>query len=87
MSQLFRDIAAGKARLAVAGGSRYLRRSAPGGGKINERTTEDLVELITLGGEEYLLYKSLAIDVALLLRGTTAEPERQRHHGARGADR
>ena len=45
-----------------------------GGGKINERTTEERVELITLGGEEYLFYKSLQLDVAFL-RGTTADPE------------
>ena len=45
-----------------------------GGGKINERTTEDRVELITLDGEEYLFYKSLQLDVAFL-RGTTANPE------------
>jgi propionate CoA-transferase len=25
-----------------------------GGGKINERTTEDFVELMTIGGQEYL---------------------------------
>ena len=45
-----------------------------GGGKINERTTEDRVELITLDGEEYLFYKALQLDVAFL-RGTTADPE------------
>ena len=45
-----------------------------GGGKINERTTEDRVELITLHGEEYLFYKALQLDVAFL-RGTTADPE------------
>ena len=34
---------------------------------------EDRVELITLGGEEYLFYKALPLDVAFL-RGTTAIP-------------
>jgi hypothetical protein len=37
-----------------------------GGGKINSRTTEDLVQLFTLDGEEYLLYRSFRLDVALL---------------------
>jgi propionate CoA-transferase len=45
-----------------------------GGGKINDRTTEDRVELITVNGEDYLFYKSLQLDVAFL-RGTTADPE------------
>ena len=45
-----------------------------GGGKINERTTEDYVELITRGGTEYLYYKALRLDVAFL-RGTTADRE------------
>jgi acyl CoA:acetate/3-ketoacid CoA transferase alpha subunit len=35
-----------------------------GGGKINERTTEDRAELITLDGAEYLFYKALSLDVA-----------------------
>jgi propionate CoA-transferase len=45
-----------------------------GGGKINEATTEELVELIEFDGREYLAYKTLPVDVALL-RGTTADSD------------
>jgi len=43
-----------------------------GGGKINARTTEDLVEVIKIGNEEKLFYKSFPIDIAFL-RGTYAD--------------
>jgi propionate CoA-transferase len=43
------------------------------GGKLNGPSQADAVEVVSLGGEEYLWYKAPAkIDVALL-RGTTAD--------------
>lgn len=42
------------------------------GGKLNDITQEDLIEVIQMDGEEYLWYKPLSVDVALL-RGTTAD--------------
>ncbi|MFH7228861.1 hypothetical protein ACHWFR_26925, partial [Klebsiella pneumoniae] len=44
-----------------------------GGGKSNECTTEDLVELIEIDGETKLRYRPFKVDYAIL-RGTYADP-------------
>jgi len=44
------------------------------GGKINQITKEDVVELLPLNGKDYLFYKSRPIDVALI-RGTSVDSE------------
>mgnify|MGYP000249563345 CR=1 FL=1 len=41
---------------------------------MNERTKEDLVELINMDGEEWLRYKSFPLDIALI-RGTYADED------------
>ena len=71
--QLFREIAAKRPGLITKIGLHTFVDPRISGGKISERTKDDLVELTTIDGEEYLRYKPLHIDYAFL-RGTTADP-------------
>ena len=74
ITHLYRDIGAGKPGTLSRVGLGTFVDPRLEGGKMNRVTTDDIVELMMVGGKEYLFYKALPINVAFI-RGTTADPD------------
>ena len=72
LAQLMRETAAGRPGLLTRVGLGTFCDPRNGGGKLNNATTAELVQLVEVAGEELLFYPSPRFDV-VLLRGTTAD--------------
>jgi propionate CoA-transferase len=74
VAQLFRAIAGKKPGVLSQIGLHTFVDPRYEGGKLNARTTEDLVELLMLRGRECLFYPAFPLHCAIL-RGTSADPD------------
>lgn len=74
LSHLVRAIAGGKPGVITTTGLHTFADPRVEGGRINQRTREQLVEVIELNGQEYLFYKSFPVNVSII-RGTTLDSE------------
>jgi propionate CoA-transferase len=74
VSHLYRETAAGRPGLITRVGLGTFVDPRIEGGRMNAVSTENVVRLIELDGDEFLLYPCRPLDVAFL-RGTTADEE------------
>ncbi len=70
--QLLREVAAKRPGLVTHVGLGTFVDPRLGGGKMNEAAQDDLVEVFQIGGQEYLRYLPIPVDVALL-KGSRAD--------------
>ena len=74
LSQLTREMAAGRPGLLTTTGMHTFADPRIGGGKQSVTATEDLVEIAEFAGRQWMFYKPFSIDVCFL-RGTTADED------------
>ncbi|MFW6076908.1 MAG: CoA-transferase, partial [Hyphomicrobiales bacterium] len=72
ISLLLREIGAGRPGLITKTGLDTFVDPRREGGKVNGSAREDLVEVLTLDGQEYLRYKPFRVDIGIV-RGTAAD--------------
>ncbi len=73
LATLFREIGAGRPGVITRVGLGTFADPRVNGGKINASATDDLVEVVSLGGEEYLRYKPFKIDFAIVMASAADE--------------
>ncbi len=74
MTQLLRAAASGQPGIITTIGIGTYMDPRVTGGKLNEKTKEDLISVMNVSGKEYLFYQAIKPDVALI-RGTSADEE------------
>ena len=74
LSHLVRATAGGEKGLLTKTGLNTFVDPRHEGGKVNRKTTEDLVQLVSLDHEEFLYFKTIPIDVAFI-RGSSIDLE------------
>lgn len=74
ISQLYRACAAGQPGLFSKVGLQTYVDPRLGGGRVNTVTTDDIVKLVEVEGEDWLFYKATPINIAFI-RGTSADPQ------------
>jgi propionate CoA-transferase len=73
INRLFRDIAEGLTSHLTRVGLGTFIDPRHGGGRLNQRTQEDIVHLVHTAGEEVLLVRGFALDIGLIGVGFMAE--------------
>jgi len=74
VAQLWREVAAHRPGVITKTGLGTYADPRLEGAKMNKATTEDLIKVIQLQGQEWLLYPTFKVDVAII-RGTVADED------------